>query len=134
MRRTQPPDPLYPPLGLCLQFLKIVSRTFIRNSALFHCEEDCEEIVPLFRSCEPKGIFSEGDRIDRWQILMISPKRGFSVATVARVWLPVFTCAVAGKTAASQASFPLNSTKISQFSSLKEVSIWYICFEYCFLC
>ena len=44
----------------------------------------------------------------------ISPKRGFSVATVARVWLPVFTCAVAGKTAASQASFPLNSTKISQ--------------------
>ena len=63
----------------------------------------------------------------------ISPKRDFSVATVARVWLPVFTCAVAGKTAASQASFPLNSTKISQFSSLKEVSIWYVRFEYCFL-
>ena len=56
----------------------------------------------------------------------ISPKRGFSVATVARVWLPVFTCAVAGKTAASQASFPLNSIKISQFSSLKEVSVWYV--------
>ena len=36
----------------------------------------------------------------------ISPERGFSVATVARGWLPVFTCAVAGKTAASQASFP----------------------------
>ena len=31
----------------------------------------------------------------------ISPERGFSVATVARGWLPVFTCAVAGKTAAS---------------------------------
>ena len=62
----------------------------------------------------------------------ISPKRGFSVATVARVWLPVITCAVAGKTTASQASFPLNSTKISQFSSLKEVSIWYVRFEYCF--
>ena len=52
----------------------------------------------------------------------ISPKRGFSVATVARGWLPVFTCAVVEKTAASQASFPLNSTKISQFSSLKKVS------------
>ena len=62
----------------------------------------------------------------------ISPKRGFSVATVARGWLPVFTCAVAGKTAASQASFPLNSTKISQFSSLKKVSIWYTRFGYCF--
>ena len=62
----------------------------------------------------------------------ISPKRGFSVATVARVWLPVLTCAVAGKTAASQASFPLNSTKISHFSPLKEVSIWYVRFEYCF--
>ena len=33
----------------------------------------------------------------------------------------MFTCAVAGKTAASQASFPLNSTKISPFSSLKKV-------------
>ena len=62
----------------------------------------------------------------------ISPKRDFSVATVARVWLPVLTSAVAGKTAASQASFPLNSTKISHFSSLKEVSIWYVRFEYCF--
>ena len=62
----------------------------------------------------------------------ISPKRGFSVATVARVWLPVFTCAVAGQTAASQASFPLNPTKISQFSSLKKGSIWYVRFEYCF--
>ena len=62
----------------------------------------------------------------------ISPKRGFSVATVARVWLPVLIFAVAGKTAASQASFPLNSTKISHFSSLKEVSIWYVRFEYCF--
>ena len=62
----------------------------------------------------------------------ISPKRGFTVATVARVWLPVLTCAVAGKTAASQASFPLNSTKISHFPSLKEVSIWYVRFEYCF--
>ena len=37
----------------------------------------------------------------------ISPKRGFLVATVARGWLPVFTCAVAGKTAASQAQPPL---------------------------
>ena len=45
----------------------------------------------------------------------ISPKRGFSVATVATVWLPVFTCAVAEKTAVSQVSFPFNSTKISQF-------------------
>ena len=62
----------------------------------------------------------------------ISPKRGFSVATVAREWSPVFTCAVAGKIAASQASFPLNSTKISQFSSLKKVSIWYTRFGYCF--
>ena len=62
----------------------------------------------------------------------ISPKRGFSVATVARVWLPVLTCAVAGKTAASQASFPLNSTKISHFSPLKEVSIWYVRFKYSF--
>ena len=62
----------------------------------------------------------------------ISPKQGFSVATVARVWLPVLTCAIAAKTAASQASFPLNSTKISHFSSLKEVSIWYVRFEYCF--
>ena len=35
---------------------------------------------------------------------------------VARVWLPVLICAVAGKTAVSQASFPLNSSKISQFS------------------
>ena len=59
----------------------------------------------------------------------ISPKRGFSIATVARVWLPVLTCAVAGKTAACQASFPL---KISHFSALKEVSIWYVRFEYCF--
>ena len=41
----------------------------------------------------------------------ISPNRGFSVATVARGWLLVFTCGVAGKTAVSQASFPLNSTK-----------------------
>ena len=63
---------------------------------------------------------------------MISPKRGFSVATVARGWLPVFTCAVAGKPAASQASFPLDATKISQFSSLTEVSIWHVRFEYCF--
>ena len=62
----------------------------------------------------------------------ISPKQGFSVATVARGWLPLFTFAVAGKTAASQASFPLNSIKISQFSSLKEASIWYVRFEYCF--
>ena len=62
---------------------------------------------------------------------MILPKRGFSVATVARGWLPVFTCAVAGKPAVSQASFPLNSAKISQFSSLKEVSIWHVRFEYC---
>ena len=45
----------------------------------------------------------------------ISPKRGFSVATVGRGWFPVFTCAVAGKTVASQASFTLNSTEISQF-------------------
>ena len=37
----------------------------------------------------------------------ISPKRTFSVATAARGWLPVFTIAVAGKTAASRASFPL---------------------------
>ena len=59
-------------------------------------------------------------------------KQGFPVATFARGRLPVFTCAVAGKTAASQASFPLNSTKISQFSSLKKVSIWYVRFEYCF--
>ena len=50
----------------------------------------------------------------------ISPKKGFSVATVDRGWLPLFTCAVAGKPAASLASFPLNSTKISQFSSLKK--------------
>ena len=49
----------------------------------------------------------------------ILPKRGFSVATVARGRL--FTCAIAGKTAACQASFPLNSTKISRFSSLKKV-------------
>ena len=62
----------------------------------------------------------------------ISPKRGFSVATVARVWLPVLTCAVAGETAASQVSFPLNSTKISHFSPLKEALIWYVRFEYCF--
>ena len=62
----------------------------------------------------------------------ILPKRDFSVATVARGWLPEFTCAVAGKPAASQASFSLNSTKITQFSSLKEVSIWYVQFEYCF--
>ena len=41
----------------------------------------------------------------------ILPKRDFSVATVARGWLPEFTCAVAGKPAASQASFSLNSTK-----------------------
>ena len=65
-------------------------------------------------------------------VATISPKRGFSVATVARDWLPVFTCTVAGKIAASQASFPLNSTKISQFSSLKKVSIWYTRFGYCF--
>ena len=62
----------------------------------------------------------------------ISPKGGFSVATVGRGWLPVFTCAVAGKTVASQSSFPLNSTEISQFSSLKKVSIWYVSFEYYF--
>ena len=62
----------------------------------------------------------------------ISPKRGFSVATVARVWLPVFTCAVAGKTAVSQVSFPLNSTKTSHISSLKEILIWYVRVEYCF--
>ena len=62
----------------------------------------------------------------------ILPKRGFPIAAVARGRFPVFTCAVAGKTAASQASFPLNSTKISQFSSLKNVSIWYVRFEYCF--
>ena len=62
----------------------------------------------------------------------ILPKRGFSVATVARGRLPVFTCAIAGKTAASQASFPLNSTKIGRFSSLEKVFIWYVRFEYCF--
>ena len=62
----------------------------------------------------------------------ISPKRGFSVATVARDWLPLFTSAVAAKIAASQASFPLNSTKISQFSSLKKVSIWHTRFGYWF--
>ena len=32
----------------------------------------------------------------------------------------------------SQASFPSNSTKISQYSSLKKVSIWYTPFGYCF--
>ena len=65
-------------------------------------------------------------------VATILPKRGFSVATVARGRLPVFTCDLAGKTVASHASFPLNSTKISQFSSLKKVSIWYVRFEYCF--
>ena len=64
----------------------------------------------------------------------ISPKRGFSVATVARGWLPVFTCAVAGKTAASQASFSLNSTKITQFSSLKRFQSGIHALETGFLC
>ena len=41
----------------------------------------------------------------------ISPKRGFSVATVAKVWLPVFTCDVAGNAAVSQAFFPLKLDK-----------------------
>ena len=37
----------------------------------------------------------------------------------------MFTRAVAGKTAASQTSFPLNSAKISQFSSLKGFNLVY---------
>ena len=55
-----------------------------------------------------------------------SPRRGFSVVTVARGWLPVFTSAVAGKTAASQASFPLNSTKISQGSLVLKDFCFYL--------
>ena len=48
------------------------------------------------------------DQLDRpiANMATISPERGFSVAAVARGWLPLFTCAVAGKTAASQTSFP----------------------------
>ena len=38
------------------------------------------------------------------------------VATVARGWLPVFTYAVAGKTAASQASFKFDKNKSISFA------------------
>ena len=42
--RTPPLPTLLLPLGLCLRFLQIVSRTFIRKSALYECEEDCEDM------------------------------------------------------------------------------------------